>query len=385
MHLLAYLPDADDPDLVIAARPGARGPQRPGARDPRPTCARWGSTSPRTTYGASPPARRPPAGRTSPTRSWPAAWSPSGRRRSSGTSTPAARGTPRRYAADLEDVVPLVVAAGGVPVVAHPWGRGRRGRCSPRPRSRGCRDLGLAGIEVDHQDHDAAARERAARDRRATSTSSSPGPATTTARARSTTTSAATPPRPRSSPGSASSPTRAPRGRRGRSMSDLVDTTLLTSAFVTLFVIMDPVGTVPIFLSLTGGRSKAERAPGGVAGGRRLVRGDHGVRLLRPADPGLPAHLAARPAVRGRPAAPARRPRAADRQREGADPAGRHQRRARPARHPAARRPRRDRRDDAVLQPGPRLRRLRRRLAGRRSSSTCASGPRCATPCRSSG
>ena len=40
-------------------------------------------------------------------------------------------------------------------------------------------------------------------------------------------------------------------------MSDLVDVTLLTSAFVTLFVIMDPVGTVPIFLSLTGGRSKA--------------------------------------------------------------------------------------------------------------------------------
>jgi multiple antibiotic resistance protein len=40
-------------------------------------------------------------------------------------------------------------------------------------------------------------------------------------------------------------------------MSDLLDTTLLTSAFVTLFVIMDPVGTVPIFLSLTSGRSKA--------------------------------------------------------------------------------------------------------------------------------
>ena len=35
----------------------------------------------------------------------------------------------------------------------------------------------------------------------------------------------------------------------------LLDVTLLTSAFVTLFVIMDPVGTVPIFLSLTAGRS----------------------------------------------------------------------------------------------------------------------------------
>jgi multiple antibiotic resistance protein len=30
---------------------------------------------------------------------------------------------------------------------------------------------------------------------------------------------------------------------------------LITSVFVTLFVIMDPVGTIPIFLSLTSGRS----------------------------------------------------------------------------------------------------------------------------------
>lgn len=34
-----------------------------------------------------------------------------------------------------------------------------------------------------------------------------------------------------------------------------MDWVLLTSVFVTLFVIMDPVGTIPIFLSLTGGRS----------------------------------------------------------------------------------------------------------------------------------
>ncbi|HEX6148611.1 MarC family protein [Nocardioides sp.] len=38
-------------------------------------------------------------------------------------------------------------------------------------------------------------------------------------------------------------------------MSSVVDTVLLVEVFVTLFVIMDPVGTVPIFLSLTGGRS----------------------------------------------------------------------------------------------------------------------------------
>ncbi|UMG91725.1 MarC family protein [Nocardioides sp. TF02-7] len=37
----------------------------------------------------------------------------------------------------------------------------------------------------------------------------------------------------------------------------IVDGVLLVEVFVTLFVIMDPVGTVPIFLSLTAGRSPA--------------------------------------------------------------------------------------------------------------------------------
>jgi multiple antibiotic resistance protein len=36
-----------------------------------------------------------------------------------------------------------------------------------------------------------------------------------------------------------------------------VNLTLMVEVFVTLFVIMDPVGTVPIFLSLTSGRSAA--------------------------------------------------------------------------------------------------------------------------------
>lgn len=40
-------------------------------------------------------------------------------------------------------------------------------------------------------------------------------------------------------------------------MNDLVSVALTTEVFVTLFVIMDPVGTIPIFLSLTRGRSPA--------------------------------------------------------------------------------------------------------------------------------
>lgn len=40
-------------------------------------------------------------------------------------------------------------------------------------------------------------------------------------------------------------------------MSSVIDTVLLVEVFVTLFVIMDPPGTIPIFLSLTSGRSQA--------------------------------------------------------------------------------------------------------------------------------
>ncbi len=42
---------------------------------------------------------------------------------------------------------------------------------------------------------------------------------------------------------------------RGRNYAAGMEWVLLTEVFVTLFVIMDPVGTIPIFLSLTGGRS----------------------------------------------------------------------------------------------------------------------------------
>lgn len=43
-------------------------------------------------------------------------------------------------------------------------------------------------------------------------------------------------------------------------MGEILDASVFTSAFVTLFVIMDPVGTVPLFLSLTGGLPPAKVA-----------------------------------------------------------------------------------------------------------------------------
>ena len=70
---------------------------------------------------------------------------------------PGRPGYVNRWAAPLVETIGVVRAAGGVSVVAHPWGR--RGRSSLDPAT--IAELathGLAGIEVDHQDHDAGAR-----------------------------------------------------------------------------------------------------------------------------------------------------------------------------------------------------------------------------------
>jgi predicted metal-dependent phosphoesterase TrpH len=62
-----------------------------------------------------------------------------------------------RYAAPLLDTIRHVADAGGVTVVAHPWGRSMH-RWSEADLA-GFQEAGLSGLEVDHQDHDAAARE----------------------------------------------------------------------------------------------------------------------------------------------------------------------------------------------------------------------------------
>ena len=64
-----------------------------------------------------------------------------------------------RYAAGLVDTIGLVAAAGGVSVIAHPWGRSGSERPDEGDLAR-LVDAGLSGIEVDHQDHGPQARER---------------------------------------------------------------------------------------------------------------------------------------------------------------------------------------------------------------------------------
>jgi predicted metal-dependent phosphoesterase TrpH len=73
--------------------------------------------------------------------------------------SPGRPGYATRYAADLEDMIPLVVAAGGVPVIAHPWAR-TAGTVLSEAAFASLQELGLAGIEVDHQGHDASHRAR---------------------------------------------------------------------------------------------------------------------------------------------------------------------------------------------------------------------------------
>ena len=58
---------------------------------------------------------------------------------------------------DLPMAIGMIAAAGGVSVIAHPRGRGERRVLSAEYIAELAR-LGLGGLEVDHPDHDAAAR-----------------------------------------------------------------------------------------------------------------------------------------------------------------------------------------------------------------------------------
>ena len=63
-----------------------------------------------------------------------------------------------RYATELGAGLDLVRAAGGVAVIAHPWGRISRDLLPPELLGELAASGRLDGVEVDHQDHDPATR-----------------------------------------------------------------------------------------------------------------------------------------------------------------------------------------------------------------------------------
>ena len=62
------------------------------------------------------------------------------------------------YAIDPGRAIDLVREAGGVPVIAHPWGRSSYKVMTEETIALFVHEHGLAGIEIDHQDHSAASR-----------------------------------------------------------------------------------------------------------------------------------------------------------------------------------------------------------------------------------
>jgi predicted metal-dependent phosphoesterase TrpH len=158
VHLLAYLPDADDPDLVTILDRILEGRN---ARVPailerlREVGVDLTEDDVRRVAMGTPATGRPHVADALVARGVVASRAEAFDR----YLNPGRPGYARRFAADLDDVVPLVVRAGGVPVVAHPWGRTARTELTADAFAR-LQGIGLAGIEVDHQDHDPSARER---------------------------------------------------------------------------------------------------------------------------------------------------------------------------------------------------------------------------------
>lgn len=65
----------------------------------------------------------------------------------------------RHYSPDAADAIALILGAGGVPVFAHP-GADKRGRIVTDETIAELAAAGLAGLEVDHRDHDEFQRAR---------------------------------------------------------------------------------------------------------------------------------------------------------------------------------------------------------------------------------
>jgi len=72
---------------------------------------------------------------------------------------PGRPGYVNRWAPPLEETIGMVTDAGGVAVIAHPWGRSGRTVLDEEALT-ALAAAGLAGIEVDHQDHPPEVRSR---------------------------------------------------------------------------------------------------------------------------------------------------------------------------------------------------------------------------------
>ena len=84
--------------------------------------------------------------------------------RSAAFAGPLAAGSPyyvHHWALDPVEACALVRRAGGVPVAAHPRASRRQRRLAPDATFAAMAEAGLAALEVDHRDHDAAGRAAA--------------------------------------------------------------------------------------------------------------------------------------------------------------------------------------------------------------------------------
>jgi predicted metal-dependent phosphoesterase TrpH len=66
----------------------------------------------------------------------------------------------KRYAADLHAMIRTVADAGGITVIAHPWASRHNFDALDADGLATLKEVGLSGVEVDHQDHDGPTRDR---------------------------------------------------------------------------------------------------------------------------------------------------------------------------------------------------------------------------------